>query len=62
MTIELYVKSLKEGRNRGYDLFVRKLSIKSLLVRHVLEPILKVGCKFGDLLFPPLKLSENFKI
>ena len=38
----LYVKSLKEGRKRGFDPSLRKHSIKSSLARHTLEPIFKV--------------------
>jgi hypothetical protein len=38
----LYVKSLQEGRNCGFDSSLRKLSIKSSLVCRVLEPHLKV--------------------
>ena len=54
--IELSVKSLKERRKWGVDPSVRKLSIKGSLAHRVLVPVLKVGCKFWDLLFPPLKL------
>ena len=48
--IELFVKSLEEGWNHEFDLSLRKLSIKSSLPHHTLEPISKVGCKFWDLL------------
>ena len=41
--IELYVKSLKEGSNCGFDPSMRKLFIKSLLPHRVLEPSLEVG-------------------
>ena len=53
---KVFVKSLKERWSRGSDPSLRKLSIKSPLARRVLEPILKVGCKFWDLFFPLLKL------
>jgi hypothetical protein len=53
-------KSLKEGQNHTVWSFFEKLSIKSSLVCHVLEPILKVGWYFWDLLFPSLKLWEIF--
>ena len=46
----------------GLILTLRKLSIKSLLTHHVLEPILRVGWNLWDLIFPPQKLSENFGI
>ena len=59
---ELSVKSTKEGRTRGFDPSLRKLSIKSSLACCALDPILKVGCNFWDLLFPPLKLWEKFRI
>jgi hypothetical protein len=36
------MKFIKEGRNCGFDPSLRKFSIKSLLVCHVLDPILKV--------------------
>ena len=39
--VELCVKSLKEGHNRGFDLSLREFS--SSLARCVSEPILKVG-------------------
>ena len=58
-TIELSVKTLKEGRNHGFDPSLRKLSMTSLLACRVLKPILKVGGNVWDLHFPPLKLSEN---
>ena len=41
--LELSVKSVKEGHNRGLDPSVTKLSIKSSLGSCVSEPILKVG-------------------
>ena len=62
MILDLFVRSLKEGRNCGSDPFLRKNSINSLLARCVLEPIVKVGWKFWDLLCSPLKLWENFRI
>ena len=43
-------------QNRGFDPYLIKLSIKSLVARHLLELVLKVGCQFWDLLFAPLKL------
>jgi hypothetical protein len=55
-TIDLYVKSLKEGRNRGLDPSLRELSTKSSLVCRVSEPILKDGRNCWDLFLPPLKL------
>ena len=45
-TIELSVKSLKKGPNRGFDPSLRKVSIKSSLAHHVLELIVKVGWNF----------------
>ena len=53
-TLELFIKSLKEGWNYGFDPSLRKLPIKSLLACYVLEPIMKIGWNFWDLLFPPL--------
>jgi hypothetical protein len=44
--LELFVMSLEEEWNHGFDLSLRELSMKSLLARHVLEPILKVECRF----------------
>ena len=41
--IELCIKSLEEGQNRGFDHSLREILIKGLLAHHVLEPILKVG-------------------
>ena len=55
MTLELYVKSRKEGQKHGFDYSLEKLSIKSSLANHVTEPIFKVRCKFWDL-FQPLML------
>ena len=43
LRIELSVKFLKEGFNRGFDPSLRKLSIKSLLARNVSESVLRVG-------------------
>jgi hypothetical protein len=43
-------KSPKEGQNPGFDLSLQNFSIKSSLAHRVLEPNLKVGCKFGHLL------------
>ena len=54
--IELFVKSLKEGLYCGFDPSLRKLCMKCSLAHRTLEPLLKVGCKFWDFLFPPLKL------
>ena len=42
-TIELSVKSFKEGRNRGVVPSLGKPSVKSSLVHHVSEPVLKIG-------------------
>ena len=56
---DLSTKSLKSGRNRGFDPSLKKLSIESLLTRCVSEPTLKVGWKFWDTLFAPLKLWEK---
>ena len=55
---ELSVKSFKEGWNQGFDLSMRIIFIKSLLASCVLEPILKVGWNFWDLLVSPLKVWE----
>jgi len=44
--LELYVKSLKEGRNYGFDPSLRKLSNKTSLACRVLEHVLKVGWNF----------------
>ena len=44
-TLELSVKSLKEGQNLGFDPCLRKLSMRASLGRHVREPTLKVGIK-----------------
>ena len=41
--IELYVESLKERRNCGFDSSFKKFPIGRLLARRVLEPTLKVG-------------------
>jgi hypothetical protein len=41
--LELYVKSLKEGRNYGFDPSLRKHSNKTSLACRVLEHVLKVG-------------------
>ena len=43
--------SIKEGQNHGFDPSLNMLSIRSMLAHHVSEPILKIGCKFWDLLF-----------
>ena len=40
---------------------LRKFSIKSSLACRTLEFILEVGCKFWDLLLPPLKLWKNLR-
>ena len=61
LAIELSMKSLKEGSNLGFDPFQRFFFIESSLAHHVLEPLLKVGSKFWDLLFAPLKLVREFK-
>ena len=58
LLLELSVKSFKEGQNRGSDPSLSELSMKSSLTPCVLDTILKVGCKFWDLFFPPLKLRE----
>ena len=42
-TLGLSVKSLEEGRKQWIDPSLKKYSIKSLLARHVLKPILKLG-------------------
>ena len=46
MTVELSIKSLKEGQNYGLDPSLKNLSITSLSVRHVSKCALKVGWKF----------------
>jgi hypothetical protein len=51
-----FVNFLKEGWNCGCDPSLTKLFIKSSLAHCASEPILKVGCKFWNLLFPPLQL------
>ena len=43
MALELSVKSLKEGRDSGYDPLMRKPYVRSSLACRTLEPILKVG-------------------
>ena len=59
--IELSVKSLKEGRTRELDPFLRIFLIESSFACHILEPILKATCNFWNLLFPPLKLRNKLK-
>ena len=59
-TIELSIESLKEGRNHGFDISLRKLSIKSSLAHCVSEPLLKVGAKIGTSSFHLLNL-RGFK-
>ena len=41
-TIELSLKSLKEGRNHGFYPSLTKFSFKSLVAHRVSEPILEV--------------------
>jgi hypothetical protein len=41
--VKFSVKSLKEGRNCGFDPALRKLSIKNPLAHCVLRPTLRVG-------------------
>ena len=55
--IESVVKSLEKGLNCACDHSLRKLSIKSSLARHTLEPILKVGWNFWD----PSSHLSNFE-
>ena len=57
-TVELSVNSLTEGRNCGFDPALRKFSINCSLAHYVLEPILKVRCKFWDILFSLQILRE----
>ena len=57
-----YLKVPKRGTRLWVSSFSKKLSIKSSLACCTLEPILKVGWNFWDLLFPPLKLWEGFRI
>ena len=57
-TAEFVIKSLKEGQNHGFDPSLRKLSIKSLLARRVLELLFKVGETFGTSSF---HLVSNFE-
>lgn len=60
--LELLINSPKEGQTHGFYHSLRKLSNKSFLAHHVSKPIWKVGHKSWDLLFPSLKLWENFRI
>ena len=60
--LELSLKSLKEVEDRGFDPSWRDLSIKSLLARHVLEPILKVGGNSLNFLLSSQKSRKKFKI
>ena len=46
MTVELSIKSLKEGQNYGLYPSLKNLSITSLSVRHVSKRALKVGRNF----------------
>ena len=58
IALELSIKSLKEGSNRGFDPSLRKLFIKSFLARCMLEPILKIGANFD----PSSSHLSNFEI
>ena len=62
VSLELSLTSLNERWNCGFDPSLWKFYIKSLLACRLLEHVLKVGCKFWDLLYAPLKLWENFRI
>lgn len=42
-TIELFIKSLKDGQNHGLHPSLRKLSMKTLFAGYVREPLLNVG-------------------
>jgi hypothetical protein len=56
--LELFVKSLREGRNRGFDSFFRKNYINILLACRTLELILKVG---RNLLGLPYSTSRTLR-
>jgi hypothetical protein len=60
--IELSIKFMKERQNRAVDPYSRKLCVKNLLIYRTLEPILKVGWNFWDLIFPSLQRWRNFRI
>ena len=54
--LELSLKISQRGTKSWVDPSLIKHSTKNPLAHNVLEHVLKVGCKFWNLFFPPLKL------